>query len=61
MYFVHLELEEGHQLCHCSSVPHAIEQHLACILSLDFGYLLGVQAMGIAVAIGECCSPGSAA
>ena len=57
MYFVHLELEEGHQLRHRSSVPHAIKQHLACILSLDFGNLLGVQA----IRIGKCCSSGSAA
>lgn len=57
MYFVHLELEEGHQLRHCSSVPHAIKQHLACILSLDFGDLLGVQAMSI----GKRCSSSSTA
>jgi len=57
MYFVHLELEEGHQLRHGSSVPHAIKQHLACILSLDFGDLLGVQAMSIC----KRCSSGSTA
>jgi hypothetical protein len=57
MYFVHLELVECHQLRHCSSVPHAIKQHLACIISLNFGDLLGVQAMGIC----KSCSSGSTA